>query len=596
MSNILIGNLSIDKMYCGNQKVKKIYYGDIELYKSGYNVTINAPTGAPSGSYSWVKTSGTTPPLDNTESVYYRVNSDPTQNCFLDSSITYTGTTDVGGEIRIFGFNEDYTEASLEIKYPTSDVDITLKKINGYSLTGSITNGTINFLYGDPEIELDYIYPNSAFARKFVITPSAGYNPPDLADLTINNATLMSGSGLDYNNGVGYIRYATNNVTISAACYKNYTISTSVTNGTYSGGNTIKSTGTATITIVPSSGYALPASVSVSGATYSYNSTTGVISLSSATGNVSINAICEATVSSYNVTVINNYHYNGVSLLVYDADGESNYLGSVSTGSQDTFSISSGYITLKTDDWHNPIVNCSGYTGGISVKSDSGNIEVFNVTGNGTISCSPYSCYIEGTLITLSDGSYKNVEDITYNDELLVWNFDEGKFDSAKPLWLQKQKQALKYNHLVFSDGSELNTVNQHRIFNIEAGKFTYPMTDETPIGTHTLNDKGEVVSLIYKDEIEKEVNYYNIITNYHMNCFAGKILTSCRLNNLYPIKDLKFVKEERPIIEYNVPQAYYDGLRLAEQPAWEITSNNAYDLGDKSYEDYVDRLIYESK
>ena len=40
----------------------------------------------------------------------------------------------------------------------------------------------------------------------------------------------------------------------------------------------------------------------------------------------------------------------------------------------------------------------------------------------------------------------------------------------AKPIWIMKKKRALEYNHLVFSDGSELNTVNQHRIFNVEKG------------------------------------------------------------------------------------------------------------------------------
>ena len=38
-----------------------------------------------------------------------------------------------------------------------------------------------------------------------------------------------------------------------------------------------------------------------------------------------------------------------------------------------------------------------------------------------------------------------------------------------------KQKTALDYNKLVFSDGSVLKTVGQHRILNKEQGKFTYP-------------------------------------------------------------------------------------------------------------------------
>ena len=34
-----------------------------------------------------------------------------------------------------------------------------------------------------------------------------------------------------------------------------------------------------------------------------------------------------------------------------------------------------------------------------------------------------YMCFVEGTLVTLADGTTKPIEDITYDDELLVWNF-----------------------------------------------------------------------------------------------------------------------------------------------------------------------------
>lgn len=208
------------------------------------------------------------------------------------------------------------------------------------------------------------------------------------------------------------------------------------------------------------------------------------------------------------------------------------------------------------------------------------------------------ACFIEGTPITLANHTYKNVEDITYDDNLLVWDFDKGEFSQAKPLWIMKQKKAIKYNHLVFSDNSELNTVEQHRIFNIEKGMFTYPMTEDTPIGTHTLNDKGEIVELVSKEVVEKEVNYYNIITNYHINLFAGHILTSCRLSNIYPIKDFKYIKDNREIIpfeKFNVPKEYYDGLRLGEQPT-DINRANADYHGDNSVEDYVKRLIRDKK
>jgi len=206
---------------------------------------------------------------------------------------------------------------------------------------------------------------------------------------------------------------------------------------------------------------------------------------------------------------------------------------------------------------------------------------------------SSYPCFVKGTKITLADMTYKNAEDITYGDELLVWDFDKGKFTSAKPIWILKPQKAPAYNKLVFSDGSELRTVNQHRIFNAEEGKFTYPMTEDSPIGTTTFNDKGELITLVSKEVVEEEVEYYNIITNYHINLFASTILTSCRLSNLYPIKNMKYQKDNRelhsPDLFKEINSKWINGLRLLEQPL-EVNRDNAVQF-DNSLVDYVKRL-----
>ena len=209
-----------------------------------------------------------------------------------------------------------------------------------------------------------------------------------------------------------------------------------------------------------------------------------------------------------------------------------------------------------------------------------------------------YSCFVEGTQIKLADGTSKNIEDITYDDELLVWDFDNGVLASSKPLWIQKKQVAGEYNLLKFENGSELKTVNQHRIFNKDAGRFTYPMTDDTPIGTTTITSDGTETKLVSKEKVQETVNYYNIITDYHMNLFAEDILTSCRLSNLYEIKDMKYVKDNRKLAtkeEYpNIPEEYFKGLRIAEQPK-EVNRGND-NKHDKDLEGYVQRLIKNRK
>lgn len=193
-----------------------------------------------------------------------------------------------------------------------------------------------------------------------------------------------------------------------------------------------------------------------------------------------------------------------------------------------------------------------------------------------------FICLARDTAITLDDGSTLPIQDITYAHRLLVWDFDVGRFASAHPLWIKKKEECQTYNLLTFSSGTTLKTINQHRIFNKEAGKFTYPASDDTPIGTHTFTSSGDETVLIKKDVVHEPVEYYNIITDYHLNLFADGILTSCRFNNMYPIRDMMFQKTRSWKRNNDVNQwslhispLYVSGLRLSEQvfPPHEIMS-----------------------
>lgn len=160
-----------------------------------------------------------------------------------------------------------------------------------------------------------------------------------------------------------------------------------------------------------------------------------------------------------------------------------------------------------------------------------------------------YKCIVSGTDITLADGSTKKIEDITFDDNLLVWNFYEGKFDSAKPLWISKERVASSYNLCRFDNGSEVGFVGGpskgfHRIYNDTAKSFTYTGT-KTNVGDKTFTDKGTFTALVSQEIVEQEVSYYNIGTEKYINLFANGILTSgSRIPNRYAIKDMKYYGE----------------------------------------------------
>ena len=200
------------------------------------------------------------------------------------------------------------------------------------------------------------------------------------------------------------------------------------------------------------------------------------------------------------------------------------------------------------------------------VTSNAGTYYSDAVTGTSGI------CLLAGTQIALSDGTHKAIEDITYTDKLLSWNFDRGCYAETTAMWIKRSETGSQFNLLTFSDGTTLRTFDQHRIFNKQAGAFTYPKTAATPVGTVTVNEHGQEITLTNKQVIKDNIEYYNVITDYHMNLFSDSVLTSCRFNNIYPIVDMKFAKDSRTLRtreEFeNIEDRFFHGLRLAEQTA----------------------------
>ena len=214
-----------------------------------------------------------------------------------------------------------------------------------------------------------------------------------------------------------------------------------------------------------------------------------------------------------------------------------------------------------------------------SINSPSYYAKIYKITGDATFSFNP--CFVYGTLILLSDGTTKQVQDITYEDSLLVWDFDNACYSSAKPLWIKKAQTSNYYYECEFDNGITLKLVGSngkcHRLFNVDDNCFE-SATD--CVGKNIMTVTG-VSKLIKCERVDEAVEFYNIITNYHLNLFANSVLTSCRLNNLYPIENMKFIKDNRqniPKEKYgNIDDTFYHGLRLNERNCNDIDELNAY-------------------
>ena len=227
------------------------------------------------------------------------------------------------------------------------------------------------------------------------------------------------------------------------------------------------------------------------------------------------------------------------------------------------------FVELKKG---NSVIKSADFDVNKDIGSILCNIIIEDISNIDTIKVSSHSyCYTADTLITLADGSTKQVKDITYDDELKVWNFDEGKDDVAKPLWIKRTEHAKSYQLVTLSDGNTIKLCGSdgkyHCMFDITEQKFNHAV-DCVGHEVYTENGIATVVSI---EEVKEKVDHYNIVTNYHMNLYANHILTSTEKNNIYPIEDMKFVKDDRKIVPYeefekaHISREYYDGWRAGE-------------------------------
>ena len=363
-----------------------------------------------------------------------------------------------------------------------------------------------------------------------------------------------------------------------------YPVTISVENGSHTTLTYLWSSQTVTVTVTPDSGYSLPGTISVTNALYAYNSSSGVITLSNATGNVSVSVECVSAAGFVQKFVTNANGYSTLS-------------------DMDTSNIYSFKMTKNgTDYWYGYFA----YSGGNWVAYGNGDISIVNQTLTSITFCNNaggakfgaydieyiilessfvasnsdfdgyemtygiarWECFVEGTKITLADGTLKNVEDITSDDKLLVWNFYEGKLDTANICWLMPKKFATQYHKVTLSDGTIMKLVGPgekcHRLFNVDKQQMLYA---NECVGYNVYKQDGTIAKVLSCETVDDSVYFYNLTTEKYIDCFAEGVLTGSRLNNMYHISDMKYDSDVRLISEEEEAERW--AVRGMETPKW---------------------------
>ncbi len=158
---------------------------------------------------------------------------------------------------------------------------------------------------------------------------------------------------------------------------------------------------------------------------------------------------------------------------------------------------------------------------------------IYTADGDYVFTSDNVTCFIKGTPILLSNGTYKNIEDITYNDEIMTWNFFTGKFEPQKiAILVDHGEEEYTITELSFSDGSKLSIIGDHGIFDYDENKFIYLSSENYKeyIGHSFVkynNNDCELVKLVSGRVYQEKTNAYSITSYYNSNAIAGNLLTA---------------------------------------------------------------------
>lgn len=299
---------------------------------------------------------------------------------------------------------------------------------------------------------------------------------------------------------------------------------------------------------------------------------------------------CAASISTYlqwiyNVTTnLSRLSFNGEdTALIY-----SNYEGTLEVSGWGGYTRPNS-ITVTMNG--NVLTSGTDYT----YDSSSGRVVINKVTGDINIEASAGSsvCLIEGTKVRLANGSYKNIEDIGYDDLLMVYDHENGGVTYEYPIWIEQEKMTDYYQRTTFSDGTYLDTFGPHSVFNADLLKYVSVMDkDEFHVGSNIIKiDKSgnRKKVKVTKIEIKKQdVKYYHVSSTRYHNIIANDILTTdgtMVTGYLFSFNpDLTWGKDREEYLNTNdffsyeflsplFPEYLYKGYRMAE-------AKNVYNKG----------------
>lgn len=133
-------------------------------------------------------------------------------------------------------------------------------------------------------------------------------------------------------------------------------------------------------------------------------------------------------------------------------------------------------------------------------------------------------CVTGDTLVTLADGTQKRIDQVTYDDQLLVWNFFTGDYDVVpSSIIFYHGDDNYRVLSLNFSDDTTVKVINNHGFFDLDTNEWVFidEANVEDYIGHRFAKIDGDTYTAVTLDSysiVEEYTGCYSIQTAMHNN------------------------------------------------------------------------------
>ena len=183
-------------------------------------------------------------------------------------------------------------------------------------------------------------------------------------------------------------------------------------------------------------------------------------------------------------------------------------------------------VTVSFSESNNRTLTVKDASGNTLLSKSAAGTYTFTMpSSNVTIEASSEkSCVTSDTLVMLADGTQKRIDEVTYEDQLLVWNFFTGDYDVVPAaIIFYHGDEVYDVVKLYFEDGTTVKVINNHGFYDVELDQFIFldEKNADEYIGHKFVKVDGEgytSVALVGYEVVQEYTGCYSIQTAVHIN------------------------------------------------------------------------------